>query len=522
MVTRNMGVRKSPSQVAAMAEKSVTMALAKEKAEKKQLAHSAALIVVARAQEAAKLLNDEQGTEAIEQRAEATKQCVEAEQVAAKAAVKSDKAMQAYLVAAVDAAEEGAKVTEDEQQEDDDAQGDPNAEVEAKANNARYRQRKSNSFASASMLSVDAEDGSDGSSPSSSSTDSDEDDEEILRKYRERKKKSKAVKKRSMVEKVSYTMVPLAVPVFTGLAGTKELADWMFALERSLTQLQLNSFSSRERHALQHVTRDVYMWYAEEKHERMVSGAAYVIDSWEAFREAFARTYEVRHDADEAIAEYHSGGMAWQQADTIDSYWGRARLLRQRLPMDRASNTDFIEKILAVLRGKYPAMMMKVQKKHRKYREDNRNAPMSLHMLRGVVGDAWVESVHAGSSGSAGGHHTAGGTSQQVAELQAALAKAKAAVASAEGRLAGKGKSQPQHKVAAAAVTTYALAAATVGAQGGAPEGVKKNADGSYFYPWRMLQILRDKGMCYKCGKEDHRKSDCPSKAWVDLTKSCN
>ena len=113
----------------------------------------------------------------------------------------------------------------------------------------------------------------------------------------------------------------------------------------------------------------------------------YQITSWDALRDAFRRHYEVANEDNSAVDEYLSTAMACHKGESMDQYMLRAMAFRLRLPLHRASTTDFVERILYELTKVQPVVMQRVARRVRRHREENRSEAPSLHTLRGWIGD---------------------------------------------------------------------------------------------------------------------------------------
>ena len=102
-----------------------------------------------------------------------------------------------------------------------------------------------------------------------------------------------------------FQFQPLPVKQYGGAGGTGGVMDFMFEIERQIQQLGLRTFEERERQASYYLEREVFEWYRDEKLRRVNAGVEeFIIDRWSRYRQAFIRHYGVRHDADDAVAEY--------------------------------------------------------------------------------------------------------------------------------------------------------------------------------------------------------------------------
>jgi hypothetical protein len=192
--------------------------------------------------------------------------------------------------------------------------------------------------------------------------------------------------------RVMYAAQMHKVPDFTGLGGTEEVRTWLYGMERLFKQLDITSpraFKAQLMHVEQHIAEPVYRWLNREIARRLATGKAkYVISSWAVLREALERQYNLRNSDDDAVASYHGGGMDYHKGDTVETYIARAMLLRDVLPLDRTSEADFIEKVMAVLARYVQAnIVVLVQKRVRRLR-DRRHRPPTLHELQGEFADA--------------------------------------------------------------------------------------------------------------------------------------
>lgn len=237
--------------------------------------------------------------------------------------------------------------------------------------------------------SSDADD--DPSSSSSSSSDESDDDDGPASPAAAAAARTRRARSRSP-PRVMYAAQMHKVPDFTGVGGTEEVRTWLYGMERLFKQLDITSpraFKDQLMHVEQHIAEPVYRWLNREIARRLATGKAkYVISSWAVLREALERQYNLRNSDDDAVASYHGGGMDYHKGDTVETYIARAMLLRDILPLDRTSEADFIEKVMAVLSRYVQAnIVVLVQKRVRRLR-DRRHRPPTLHELQGEFADA--------------------------------------------------------------------------------------------------------------------------------------
>jgi hypothetical protein len=182
----------------------------------------------------------------------------------------------------------------------------------------------------------------------------------------------------------SFSSAAHVVELFTGVKGSQEIRDFDYHIRRYMDQLNITGFRQVERHVVMHFARGPAEWYGLEKETRVATGVPeYQLDTYERILGALRQHYGTTNEDDDAVREFHAGAVLKKQSgEDFSTYMVRLMAVRDRLPVDRASNSDFVERILSALQAAHPVVISKIQILLRTYRAENRQQVFPLHTLR--------------------------------------------------------------------------------------------------------------------------------------------
>ena len=114
-----------------------------------------------------------------------------------------------------------------------------------------------------------------------------------------------------------------------------------------------------------------------------------IVTNMDTMIQAFKGYYGSFDDDDVNMDAYHSAGgpMEHRRSETTDDYVVRMRSVQDLIPITRASDTDFVERMVKALSKPFPAVMLKMRKHLRVYRELHQDLPLPLNEFRELLRD---------------------------------------------------------------------------------------------------------------------------------------